>query len=78
MAALTKLESTRYYQGRKAVDDYIDEFSELIDEAGYTDGLSVVMKFRRGLDRDIQDWIAELVRGRLEDDDSMVQWCTHV
>jgi hypothetical protein len=68
-AALTKLESTRYYQGRKAVDDYIDEFSELIDEAGYTDGLSIVMKFRRGLDRDIQDWIAELVQGRPEDDD---------
>ena len=59
-AALTKLESTRYYQGRKAVDDYIDEFSELIDEAGYTDGLSIVMKFWRGLDKDIQDWIAEL------------------
>jgi hypothetical protein len=42
-AALTKLESTHYYQGRKVVDDYIDEFSELIDEVGYTDGLSVIM-----------------------------------
>jgi len=41
------------------VDDYIDEFSELVDEAGYTDGLSIVMKFRKGLDRDIQDRIAE-------------------
>jgi hypothetical protein len=69
MAALTKLESTRYYQGRKAVDDYIDEFSELVEEAGYIDGLSIIMKFRRGLDRDIQDWIAELVQGRSEDDD---------
>jgi len=68
-AALTKLESTRYYQGRKAVDDYIDEFSELVDEAGYTDGLSIVMKFRKGLDRDIQDRIAEMVQGRPSDDD---------
>jgi hypothetical protein len=25
-AAFTKLESTHYYQGRKAVDDYINEF----------------------------------------------------
>jgi hypothetical protein len=65
---LTKLESTHYYQGRKAVDDYIDEFSELIDETGYTDGLSIVMKFWRDLDRDIQDRIAELVQGRPEDD----------
>jgi hypothetical protein len=48
--ALTKLESACYYQGRKAVDDYIDEFSELIDEARYTNGLSIVMKFQRGLD----------------------------
>ena len=55
MTALTKLESRDYHQGKKAVDDYIDEFSELVDEAGYVDGLSIVMKFRKGLDRDIQD-----------------------
>jgi hypothetical protein len=51
------------------VDDYIDEFSELVEEAGYVDGLSIVMKFQRGLDRDIQDRIVELVQGRPEDDD---------
>jgi hypothetical protein len=68
-AALTKLKSTCYYQGWKAVDDYIDEFSELVDEAGYTDGLSIVMKFRKGLDRDIQDRIVEMVQGRPSDDD---------
>ena len=48
--ALTKLESSRYYQGQTAVDDYIDEFSELINEAGYKDGLSIEMKLRKGLD----------------------------
>jgi hypothetical protein len=68
-AVLTKLEFAHYYQGQKAVDDYIDEFSELVDEAGYTDGLSIVMKFRKGLDQDIQDWIAEMVQGRSSDDD---------
>src|ERR1700722_7950851 len=57
------------YQGRKSVDNYIDEFSELVDEAGYTDGLAIVMKFRKGLDRDIQDRIAEMVQGRLNDAD---------
>jgi Retrotransposon gag protein len=69
MVALTKLESTRYYQGRKSVDDYIDEFSELVEEASYSNGLSIVMKFWKGLDWDIQDWIAEMVQGRLGDDD---------
>jgi len=51
MVALTKLESTWYYHERKSVDDYIDEFSELVEEAGYSDGLSIVMKFWKGLDR---------------------------
>src|SRR6266436_2384067 len=68
-AALTKLESTHYYQGRKAVDDYIDEFSELIDEAGYTDRLSIMMKFQKGLDQHQQDCITEMVQGRPEDND---------
>src|ERR1700676_4862747 len=63
-SALTKLESTCYYQGRKAVDDYIDEFTELIEEAGYSDGLSIVMKFRKGLDQEVQDRIVEMVLGR--------------
>jgi hypothetical protein len=69
MVALTKLESTQYYQGRKSVDDYIDEFLELVEEAGYSDGLSIVMKFRKGLDQDLQDRIAEMVQGRPDDDD---------
>ena len=51
------------------MEDYIDEFSELIDEAGYTDGLSRVMKFQKGFDRDIQDHVAEMVQGRPEDND---------
>jgi hypothetical protein len=72
-AALTKIESTCYYQGRKAVDDYIDEFSELIDEAGYTDGLSIVINFWKGLDQDIQDHIAEMVQGR-PDDKNLEGW----
>jgi hypothetical protein len=69
MAALTKLKSTCYYQERKVVDDCIDESSELVDEAGYTDSLFIVMKFRKGLDQNIQDQIAKMVQGRLSDDD---------
>ena len=55
------------------MDDYIGEFSELVKEAGYSDGLSIVMKFWKGLDRDIQDSIAEMVQGRPEDDD-LEEW----
>jgi len=71
--ALTKLESTRYYQGRKSVDDYIDKFLELVEEAGYSNGLSTVMKFRKGLDRDLQDHIVEMVQGRPDNDD-LEEW----
>jgi hypothetical protein len=51
------------------VDDYINKFSELVEEAGYSDGLSIIMKFQKGLDRDLQDRIVEMVQGRPEDDD---------
>ena len=56
--ALTTLESTRYFQGRKSVNEYIDDFQELIDLAGCTDYSSVVMKFRRGLDPIIEKHLA--------------------
>jgi hypothetical protein len=68
-AALTKLESAHYYQGWKVANDYIDKFPELMNEARYTVSLSIVVKFRKGLDQDIQDQIAEMVQGILSDDD---------
>ena len=49
------------------MDDYINEFSELVDEVGYTAGLSIVIQFRKGLDQDIQDQIAEIAQGRPSD-----------
>jgi hypothetical protein len=62
--ALAKLETPRYHQNRRSVDDYIDEFCELIDQAGYTEGLAIMVKFRKGLNREIQNQIAQLVVGR--------------
>jgi hypothetical protein len=67
--ALAKLETAGYYQARRSVDDYVDDFRELIDQAGYKEGLAIVVKFRRGLQRDIQDQIAQLAIGRPPDDD---------
>jgi Retrotransposon gag protein len=57
--ALMRLESEKYFQGRRSVNSYIDEFRELIDLAGLYDSTSVVLKFRRGLNPAIQDKIAE-------------------
>jgi hypothetical protein len=58
LEARLRLETESYYQGRKSVDEYNDEFKELIDLAGYTDKLDMVMKYRRGLDAAIQDKVA--------------------
>ena len=67
--ALAKLETSAYHQGRRSVDEYVDDFKELIDQAGYSEGLAIVVKFRRGLQREIQDQIAHLAFGRPGDDD---------
>jgi hypothetical protein len=67
--AITRLESESYYQGRRNVDEYIDEFEELIEKSGYKDPLVEVIKFRRGLNPSIQDMIATSRDGRPLDDD---------
>ena len=62
--ALTRLETEAFYQGRRSVDEYNDEFTDLIEQAGYTDGLVIVMKYRRGLSPEIQNQVATMTVGR--------------
>jgi hypothetical protein len=57
--ARLRLESNLYFQGNRTVDEYCDEFEDLLERSGYVEDLTTVMKFRRGLDRDIQDKITE-------------------
>src|ERR1700728_1888001 len=57
--ARMRLESPPYFQGRRSVDAYVDEFQDLVDTSGYADKLTIVVKFRRGLSQAIQDKIAE-------------------
>jgi hypothetical protein len=68
--ARMKLESTQYFQGKRSVDTYVDEFQDLIELSGYTDKLNTIVKFRHGLQPAIQDKIAEMGKDRPNDDDA--------
>src|SRR3981189_1874428 len=57
--ALMRLESDQYYQGTWALEEYMDKFRYLIDISGLSDPYGIILKFRRGLDPDIQNRIAE-------------------
>ena len=49
-AAINVLETTTYFQGKWTVDDYLDQFRDLIYNSRYTDPKTIVVKFRQGLD----------------------------
>jgi len=58
-AAINVLEMTAYFQGKWTVDDYLDQFRDLIYDSGYTDPKTVAVKFRQGLDC----WISTALTG---------------
>ena len=65
--ATNKLEGTTYFQGRRSVDDYLNDFRDLISESGYSDPKTIVVKFRRGLNPGIADAVATMAAGRPDD-----------
>lgn len=67
--AVTKLEGTTYFQGRRSVDGYLDEFRTLWTDSKYRDSRLEVIKFRRGLDPSIDRQIGTLAFGRPSDTD---------
>jgi Retrotransposon gag protein/Zinc knuckle len=71
--AINRLESTAYYQRNRSLDDYIDEFQDLIVDSGYTDPKTTVVKFRKGLNTQIQNVVATMAAGR-PSDESPKQW----
>jgi hypothetical protein len=58
MVATNILEGQTYFQGNRNIDDYLDDFRDLIAESGYTSPKTIVVKFRRGLDPKIGDAVA--------------------
>ena len=43
--AINRIKSTAYYQKGRSLDDYTDEFQDLIADTGYTDPKTIVVKF---------------------------------
>jgi hypothetical protein len=58
-AAILCLESDRFYQGRRTVEEYLDKFKTLVRRSGYKEKLGIIMKFRRSLNREIHDKITK-------------------
>ena len=65
--AINHLESTAYYQKARPLDEYIDEFQDLIADSRYSDLKTIVVKFWRGLSAQIQNSIATMASGRPSD-----------
>jgi hypothetical protein len=56
--AVNVLETSTYFQGKWMVDDYLDHFRDLVYDSRYTDPKTIMVKFRRGLDRRISAALA--------------------
>ena len=65
--AINHLESTAYYQKARPLDEYIDEFQDLIADSSYSDPKTIVVKFRRGLHAQIQNSITTMASRRPSD-----------
>ena len=48
--AVNMLEMSAYFQGKQTVDNYLDQFQDLVYYSGYTDPKTIVVKFCQGLD----------------------------
>ena len=70
--AIKRLESTAYYQ-KGSLDNYTDKFQDLIADAGYTDLKTIVVKFQRGLNAQIQNPVTTMASGR-PSDTNLEEW----
>jgi len=66
--ACMDLETSKYHQSSCSVNEYINEFCELVDRAEYTKGTNIVLKFQHGLSPIIQNYIACLTYGQPSND----------
>ncbi len=64
VTAINTLDTTSYFQGKCTVDEYLDQFCDLIYDSSYTDLKTIVVKFHWGLDRRISTALTGMVSGR--------------
>jgi len=67
--AIGMLAADRYFQGKRMVSEYLDQFRDLVENSGYTDPKTIVVKFHRGLDRRISTALTRTALGRPSDTD---------
>ena len=77
-ATINILETSAYFQDKCTVDNYLDQFKDLIEDSGYTDKKTIVVKFRRGLDHRISTALAGMAFGRPSDTDLESWFCLTV
>ncbi|GLB45964.1 hypothetical protein LshimejAT787_4500020 [Lyophyllum shimeji] len=71
--AATTFETSGYHQGSRSVDEYIDKFQDLAEEAQFPDGAQLVFRFRHGLDPRIEAKVANMVDG-CPSDERIQEW----
>jgi len=68
-AAVNVLETPSYFQGRWLVDNYLNQFKDLIEHSGYSDPKTIVVKFRQGLNCQMSMALAGMTYRRPSDTD---------
>jgi len=63
---------------QRLVDNYLNQFKDLIEDSGYSDLKTIVVKFCRGLDRRISTALAGMTYGRPSDTDPEAWFCLAV
>ena len=77
-AAVNTLETSTYFQGKHSVDNYLNVFKDLIEDSGYTDPKTIVIKFHRDLDHRISATLVGMAMGRPSDTDPNAWFCLAV
>ena len=62
-AALVLINRDQYGQRKHLLDEYIDSFHTLVEQAGYPDGLQLCLTFQEGLQSTLMERIDNLTEG---------------